>query len=189
MKIYTLLFLFICFGSLAFSQESKTKDAKPRQLEEINEQGYLDILASFDRKEDTPSFDLNMTIGNAQMYLMRNSGKHDIITFYDKASEYAKRTNQIQDFIDLKSNKAQMLISNTKPKEGILILDSLIENYEIEPSLLGRFHKAKADAYGELGDLKTSEYNYLIAKKIAVDQKDTFNIVHGFYAFQIRQCV
>lgn len=176
MKKHTLLFALILVGSFAIAQSGKPKDAKPRQLSEITEQEYTKLLASFDNPENEPSFDLHLAIGNAQMYLMRSGDNDALIHFYDKASAYAKRTNQLSEYIDLKSNKAQMLISNGDPKGGIDIIDSLIAGYDVEINLLARFYKAKGDAYSSLENLDESERNYFKGISLSQQEKDTFNI-------------
>jgi len=176
MKKYTLLLVFILAGSFAIAQNGKPKDAKPRQLKEITEQEYLDLLVSFDTPGDEPTFDLDMAIGNAQMYLIRSSDNDELIHFYNKASVYAKRTNHLTAFIDLQSNKAQMLISNGKPNEGIAILDSLAATQTIDISFLARFHKAKGDAYSDLENIEESERNYFKGISLSQQVKDTFNI-------------
>ena len=176
MKKYTTLLLFLLVGSFAIAQSSTSKEEKPRQRKELTEQDYLDILASFETPGDEPTFDLYYAIGNAQMYLMRSRDNNELINFFDKASAYAKRTNQLKEYVDLKSNKAQMLISNGNPAGGIEIIDSLILTQEIEISMLARFHKAKGDAYSSLENLAESERNYFKGISISEQIKDTFNI-------------
>ena len=176
MKTHILIIAFLLVGSFTIAQSGKPKDAKPRPLKEITEQEYEDLLSSFEVIENEPSFDLDMAIGNAQMYLMRSRDNDAIVHFYNTASAYAKRTNQLKEYIDLQSNKAQILISNGDPKGGIDIIDSLILSQDIEINLLARFYKAKGDAYSSLENLEESERNYFKGISLSQQEKDTFNI-------------
>lgn len=176
MKNYFVI-LFIAFSyCLAFTQDGHDVNGTNMHKQEITKQDYLDALSLFDSDELQPEEDLEKSMGIAQMYLMRKQDYEGLINLYEKAAQYAKKTDQIQKYIDLKSNKAQMLITSTRPKEAIEIMDDLIANYDIPLELMGRFHKAKGDALGDLGNLKEAEKNYLKGTEIARELKDTFNI-------------
>lgn len=158
------------------AQQGHIENTNQVKKKEITEQDYLEAMKFFDATEDQPSSGLETAIMTAQMYLMRSHDNEGLINLYEKAAEYAKRTNQIKEFIDLKSNKAQMLISKGESRVGIEILDSLITTQEVEINLLTRFYKAKGDAYVQLQNLEESEKNYFKGLTIALQEKDTFNI-------------
>lgn len=158
------------------AQKGHTDQNASAKKKEITEQDYLDALKFFDALNDQPSTNLEEALGVAQMYLMRKNDTAGLIELFEKAAQYAEKTGQTKEYIDLKSNKGQMLISNGMPLKGIAILDTLISTQEINLNLLARFHKAKGDAYSSLEDLEAAEKSYFKGLSLAQQENDTFNI-------------
>jgi two-component sensor histidine kinase len=159
-----------------YSQQGHKEIISEVKKKEITEQDYLEALKFFDATEDQPSKSLESAMMTAQKYLMSTHDNDGLINLFAKAAEYAKRTDQTNEFVDLKSSQAQMLISNGRSEEGIVIIDSLIENQTVRINLLTRFHKAKGDAYYSLEDLEQSEKCYFKGLALALEEQDTFNI-------------
>lgn len=176
MKIYLFLLSFTFSLGILSAQQGHPDQSPNLDKKEITRQDYLDALKFFDADVDQPSENLEDAMRVSQMYLMRNGDTEGMIDLFELASQYALRTEQIKEYVDLKSNKAQLLISNNRIQEGIATVDSLIANYEIKQNLLSRFYKAKGDAYSDLQDLEQAEQNYFKGLSIAQEIKDTFNI-------------
>jgi len=176
MKELLMVALFLLTVLSLHAQKAHQSKSMMKMSKEITEQDYLEVLKLFEEDSEIPSEELKNAIGIAQMYLMRKQDNQAMIDFFELASEYAKRTGQLREYIDLKSNKAQLYTSIGKHHMAIDLIDSLISQYDIETSLLGRFHKAKGDAYSELKNFAESEKNYLKAQEIAASIQDTFHM-------------
>ena len=176
MKKYILFFVLTFTISILFAQQGHPAGSKNVEKKEITEQDYLRALKVFDSQDHQNKEDLKEAMRVAQMYLMRNGDRDGLINLFEKAAQYAKRLNQLPEYVDLKSNKAQMLISNGEPEAGIAIIDSLIANQEVEINLLTRFHKAKGDAFSDLENLEEAEKSYFKGLALAHEEGDTFNI-------------
>ncbi len=175
MKRYlTIFFIALGFSFLSAQEDQNVKNLNPQK--EITEQDYLDALAFFDAEEVQSPEKLTNAMTTAMTYLMYKKDNQGQIDFFEKAAQYALRLGQIPEYIDMKSNKAQMLISNNQAVEGIAIIDSLEDNYEIKTELLSRFYKAKGDAYHDLRNLEKAEESFLKGLEIAQEIKDTFAI-------------
>lgn len=180
MKNYFLVLIISLSYIMVLAQPGHDVRKPSEQKKEITEQDYLEALSFFDAMEVQEEEKLQNAMNTAMKYLMMKRDTKGQINLFEKAAQYAKRTGQIKEFLDLKSNKAQVLISNGGQLEGIAVIDSLIATYEIEQGLLGRFYKAKGDAYDELQNLEESEKNYLKGIEIAFQVKDTFQIGVGY---------
>ncbi|MDF1694657.1 MAG: histidine kinase dimerization/phosphoacceptor domain -containing protein [Saprospiraceae bacterium] len=176
MKKFIIIICTVVSCSCITAQIGHPNGSEFPQKKEITEQDYQEAISIFDADVDQPSKDLEKAMATAQMYLMRQNDNERMIQLFDKAADYAKRTDQITEYIDLRSNKAQLLISTGKYKEGVMTIDSLIAQYEIKPNMLARFFKAKGDAYLDLDDFENSEKSYFRGLSIAQGEKDTFNI-------------
>ena len=175
MKSYLIIF-FIALGFSFLSAQDDQTVKNINQKKEITEQDYLDALAFFDAQEVQSPEKLTNAVTTAMTYLMYKQDNQGQIDFFEKAAQYALRLNQIPEYVDMKSNKAQMLISNNQAVEGIAIIDSLEANYEIEPGLRARFYKAKGDAYDDLRNLEKAEKSFLRGLELAEEIKDTFTM-------------
>lgn len=168
-----IAFLFILlFAASSIAQSIKNIEGQ----KEITEQDYLNALAFFESNEVQSPEKLTEAMNTGMTYLMFKKDKQGQIDFFEKAAQYALRVDQIASYIDLKSNKAQMLISNNQPEAGITTLDSLMAAHEINPTLKSRFYKAKGEAYDDLRDLEKAQENFLKGLSIAEEIQDTFQM-------------
>lgn len=176
MKKIIFFLLLSCMLHISFAQKGHPSTSKSLDSKEITQEDYLAAMKFFDANADQPSEDLQEAMRIAQMYLMRNGDHEGLVNLFETAAQYAKRSEQTKEYIDLKSNKAQLLISYNRPLEGIQVIDSIINEFEITINLLTRYYKAKGDAYTDLHDLDKAEENYFKGLELAQEDQDTFNI-------------
>ncbi|MEM9547283.1 MAG: histidine kinase dimerization/phosphoacceptor domain -containing protein [Bacteroidota bacterium] len=174
---YLVIFLLILVGlGKGYAQEEKVTKKTFDKPPKLTEQDYHKALVLFDGNEALPPEKFSEAMNTAMTYLMMNQDRKGQIQFFEKAARFSKRVGNVDDYIDMKSNKAMILISNNQPLDAIATIDTLLITYEVSPNLKARFYKAIGDAYDDLENLEKAEENFLKGIEVAAENKDTFQM-------------
>lgn len=173
MKTLTTVIILLFFSFYSYSQD---KDHLRPKQSKITKTQYEESLDIFSSNEKLDSEVLEKSLGTVQMYLMQQNDKEGLLNMYDVVADYAKRTNQIKEYVDMRANKAQMLLSNGRAEESIIIIDEFLSNYEIKDNMKMRCIKARGDAYRDLDKFDECKANYNESLDMAIAASDTFYI-------------
>lgn len=148
---------------------------------EITEDDYAEAIQTFASDSILSEEILGKALNTAQSYLMSKSDTEGMISLWDTAAAYAKRTGQEKEYVDLVCNKAQLLTSNSRAQESIDILDDVlatyagktINNFSMDRNFEARINKAIGDSYDDLEDLNKAMSHYNRSLQISTEDRDT----------------